>query len=93
MDNSTAAGDIATQRGLVGFFDVLGYKSILENNQVKEAVTVVSRILETTKKSQDANDYVGGLIQMGDAKKMRLTARDDADLEALWKEIGQTQHG
>ena len=53
---------IDTQHGLVGFFDVLGYQKINENSQIKEAVLVVRRILETTRKSQKANDFVGTLV-------------------------------
>jgi hypothetical protein len=59
----TDAAEIETHRGLVGFFDVLGYKSILENNQAREAALVIKHILETTRKFQDANDYIETLIQ------------------------------
>jgi hypothetical protein len=32
------------QRGLIGWFDILGYKSIIENNQIEGAVFVVRKI-------------------------------------------------
>ncbi len=39
------------RRGLVGFFDLLGYKSLAENNPIAELISVVRKIQETIKKS------------------------------------------
>jgi hypothetical protein len=39
------------RRGLVGFFDLLGYKSIAENNTIAELISVVRTIQKTIKES------------------------------------------
>jgi hypothetical protein len=35
------------RRGLIGFFDLLGYKSIMENNNISEAILIVKKIQQT----------------------------------------------
>jgi hypothetical protein len=39
------------RRGLVGFFDLLGYKSIIENNPIGEVISVVKILQETIRES------------------------------------------
>lgn len=54
---------IETQRGLIGFFDVLGYRNIIENNQIKEAATAMKRILETLRQRQEMNVMIEKIIE------------------------------
>jgi tetratricopeptide (TPR) repeat protein len=39
---------------------------------------------------EQAKDWLEQAFKMGDARKMKLAALDDPDLEPLWKEIGST---
>src|SRR5713101_1172379 len=43
--------ETGAQCGLVGFFDLLGYKSIVENNTIGELIFVVKKIQETIRES------------------------------------------
>lgn len=61
-ESEIAPEGLDTQHGLVGFFDVLGYRKLNENSQIKEAVLVIRGILESTRRSQKANDFVGTLV-------------------------------
>src|SRR5437879_2340747 len=49
--SANSSEEIKTQHGLIGFFDVLGYKNIIGNNKLKEAVLAVKKVLETTQRS------------------------------------------
>jgi len=40
------------QCGLIGFFDVLGYKSLIENNQIGKVMSVVKKIQATLDEHQ-----------------------------------------
>ena len=55
--------EIDPQRGFIGFFDLLGYKNIIENNQIKEAAFAIRRILETIRKRQEMNEEIETLLQ------------------------------
>src|ERR1035437_4051562 len=59
---ATSPEGIDTQKGLVGLFDVLGYSKINENNHIKEAALVVRKVLEASNTSQEANNFVGTLV-------------------------------
>ena len=39
------------QRGIVGFFDVLGYQSIIDNNKIEDVASVISKTLLTIPKN------------------------------------------
>lgn len=39
------------RRGLVGFFDLLGYKSLADNNQITELISIIRKIQEAIRKS------------------------------------------
>lgn len=44
--------------GLVAFFDILGYKQIIANNEIQEAASIVRRVLKQVTDSQKAADVV-----------------------------------
>jgi hypothetical protein len=56
---SNPSEEIDTHHGLIGFFDVLGYKNIIENNQIKECALAIKRILETIRIRQERIDMIG----------------------------------
>jgi hypothetical protein len=43
--------EAGAQCGLIGFFDLLGYKSIVQNNPIGELISVVKKIHETIRES------------------------------------------
>jgi len=54
------------QCGLIGFFDVLGYKSIIENNPIGEVISIVHTIQKTVDEHQkyldEWADYCGHVL-------------------------------
>lgn len=58
-----ASAEIQTEYGFVGFFDILGYRRIAANNQIKKAAQVVEKVLKKVRESQAASDFVGKLIE------------------------------
>lgn len=44
-------GEFGARRGLVGFLDLLGYKSVAESNSIGELVAIIRRIQETIRQS------------------------------------------
>jgi len=57
--------DLEAQSGIVGFFDVLGYQSIIDNNKIDDAANVISKTLLTLPKT--VTDAVGALLIKGEA--------------------------
>jgi hypothetical protein len=41
---ATTSADANTQEGLIAFFDILGYKSIIQNNSLLETINVIKQI-------------------------------------------------
>jgi hypothetical protein len=51
------------KNGLIGFFDILGYKEIIKQNQVVRVASIIEEIfLEALRESQDAHKCVTSLI-------------------------------
>jgi hypothetical protein len=59
MNKPAGSSETASaQRGLIGFFDVLGYRSIIENNPIGEVIPIVKKIQDTLDEHQKhLNDW------------------------------------
>jgi hypothetical protein len=57
--------ELEAKSGIVGFFDVLGYQSIIDNNKIDDAASVISKTLLTLPKT--VTDAVGALLTKGEA--------------------------
>jgi len=55
--------------GLVAFFDVLGYRQIIANNEIKEAASIIKRVLKKVTDFQKAADVVEKELKCSPATK------------------------
>src|SRR5579859_6290603 len=55
---SEAEEQLKSSYGLVAFFDILGYRQIIANNEIKEAASIIKRALRKVTESQKAADIV-----------------------------------
>jgi hypothetical protein len=57
-NNLLAEESIKSSYGLVAFFDIMGYRQIIANNEIKEAALIIKKALKKITEFQKAADYV-----------------------------------
>lgn len=66
---SEAEEPLKSSYGLVAFFDILGYRQIIANNEIKEAASIIKRVLKKVTDFQNAADVVEKELKFSPATK------------------------